>query len=74
MTLRPVYLLIILCIAIPGAAKHGVQATVHTAIPADAQEGTQLDVNWTLADEKSGKPFSANGVFIRLNAMRAMTS
>jgi hypothetical protein len=66
MKLRPAYLLIVLCVVTPGAAKDGIQATVHTAIPADAAEGTRVEINWTLADEKSGKPFSAYGVFIRL--------
>ena len=62
----PVFLCIAAIIALPAAAKHGVRATVHTEIPANAVEGTQVDVSWTLADEKSGKPFSAYGVFLRL--------
>jgi hypothetical protein len=70
MKLHSVFLPVFLClagiIALPAAGKHGVQATVHTEIPANAVEGTQVDVSWTLADEKSGKPFSAYRVFIRL--------
>jgi len=40
-------------------AKDGIQATVHTTIPSDAQEGSQLEVSWTLADQDSGRPFDA---------------
>jgi len=53
-------------IAVPVAAKHGVQATVHTDIQASTPEGTEINVLWTLQDERSGRPFSAHGVFIRL--------
>ena len=31
-----------------------------------AIEGSQIDVRWSLADEKTGKPFNACAVFIRL--------
>ncbi len=47
-------------------AKEGVKATIHTAISTTAIEGSQIDVSWSLADEKSGKPFSACAVFVRL--------
>jgi len=47
-------------------AKDGVKATIHTPISATAIEGSQIDVAWSLADEKSGEPFSACKVFIRL--------
>ncbi len=48
--------------AAPAEAKESVLATVSTA----TIEGTRIDVGWSLADEKSGKPFSACAVFIRL--------
>lgn len=62
----PVLLCSVLFIASPVAAKHGVQATVHTDIPANFEAGVEIEIIWTLEDEKSGKPFSAYGVFIRL--------
>lgn len=65
-----VYLIILLCfsaiIVDPVAAKYGIHAIVHTTIPANAAEGSRLEISWTLADEKSGRPFSASAVFIRL--------
>ena len=70
MDMRSVYLPVFLCIAafiaLPVVAKHGVRATVHTDIPVNAEAGTEVVISWSLADEKSGKPFSAYGVFIRL--------
>jgi hypothetical protein len=53
-------------IAPSGGAKEGVRATILTPISPTAIEGSQIDVGWSLADEKSGKPFSACAVFIRL--------
>ena len=47
-------------------AKEGVQATIHTNISATAVEGSQIDVTWSLKVEKSGEPFNACAVFIRL--------
>ena len=53
-------------IAPSAGAKEGVKATILTPISPTAIEGSQIDVRWSLADEKSGKPFSACAVFIRL--------
>ena len=50
----------------PAAAKEGVKATLHTSISLMAIEGSRIDVQWSLADEKTGKPFSACEVFVRL--------
>lgn len=47
-------------------AKEGVQATLHTPIPATAVAGSKLAVSWSLKVEESDEPFSACGVFIRL--------
>ncbi len=64
------YLAIALCfcaiLALPVAAKEEIQATVHTTIPAHIEEGSQLNVSWTLVDTDSGKPINAGRVFIRL--------
>jgi hypothetical protein len=69
MKFRSVFFLAFLCffaiIALPVAAKHGIQATVHTDIQSSAPDGAEVQVTWTLQDEKSGRPFSALGVFIR---------
>lgn len=65
------YLMILLCFSIvfaPVAAKDRVHAVIHAAIPADASAGTLLDISWSLSNEKSGKPFNACAVFIRLIA------
>lgn len=62
----PVLLFIAMAFALPVAAKHGVVATIHTEIPRKAEFGAQFTVRWTLADEKTGEPFSAYDVFIRL--------
>lgn len=59
-------LLTSLLIAPSVGAKEGVKATILTPISASATEGSQIKVRWSLADEKSGKPFSACAVFIRL--------
>jgi hypothetical protein len=60
-------LLCIYVLAQGGAfAKDGIQATVDTTIPAGRDAGTELEISWTLADAKSGHPFNANRVFIRL--------
>lgn len=63
--LTSLYLVLILS-ASSAAAKEGVKATVHTPISASAIEGSEIHVMWSLAEEKSGKPFSACAVFIRL--------
>jgi hypothetical protein len=55
--------------ALPAAGKEGVEATLRTNVPLDAEPGTQLRIAWTLryADGDSrGRPFGANGVFVRL--------
>jgi hypothetical protein len=62
----PLFMLIVSIIALPVAAKHGIQATVHTDIHASAPEGTEINVLWTLQDGQSGRPFSALDVFVRL--------
>jgi len=58
---RSVYLITCLCILAavtpPADAKDGIHEIVHTAIPVDAKNGAQLQISWTLADEKSGKSF-----------------
>jgi hypothetical protein len=59
-------LFIAILIAPLAGAKEGVKATIHTPISTTAIEGSQIDVSWSLADEISGKPFSACEVFIRL--------
>lgn len=50
----------------PVSAKEGVKATVHTPISASAIESSKLHVTWSLTEEKTGEPFSACAVFIRL--------
>jgi hypothetical protein len=64
------YVALLLLIAIPIApsvgAKEGVKATIHTPISTTAIECSEIDISWSLADAKSGKPFSACAVFIRL--------
>ena len=55
--------------AVPAAGKDGVRATLATRVPLAADQGARLRVAWTLtyADEGgAGKPFGANGVFVRL--------
>lgn len=47
-------------------AKDGVLATLHTQISASAVGGSQIDASWSLRVEKSGEPFNACAVFIRL--------
>ena len=59
-------LLVAILIASVVQAKEGVKATIRTPISSTAIEGSQIDVKWSLAVEKSGKPFSACAVFIRL--------
>jgi hypothetical protein len=59
-------LLTAILIAPSVGAKEGVKATIHTTISTTAIEGSQVDVSWSLADEKSGMPFSACAVFVRL--------
>jgi hypothetical protein len=55
--------------ALPAAAKQGVTATLHSAIPLGAPAGTHLTVRWTLAardEDGKRRPFSAEGLFVRL--------
>ena len=47
-------------------AKDGVEATVHTEIPASSEPGTRIEVEWTLASQEDERPFSACSVFIRI--------
>ena len=65
-TLFAPLLLTAVLITPPAEAKEGVSATVHTPISPTAIEGSQIDVSWSLADEKTGEPFSACAVFVRL--------
>jgi hypothetical protein len=48
------------------SAKEGVVATVLTPISPTAAEGSQIEVSWSLVVEKTGEPFSAHDVFVRL--------
>ena len=59
-TLFASLLLTAVLITPPAEAKEGVKATVHTPISPTAIEGSQIDVSWSLADEKTGEPFSAS--------------
>lgn len=55
--------------ALPAAAKDGVEATLVTNLPLDAEPGARIRVGWTLTyaeGEERGRPFGANGVFVRL--------
>jgi hypothetical protein len=55
--------------AIPVGAKDGVQATLTTDFPTDAEPGSHVRVAWTLASvDEDGKrqPFGASGVYVRL--------
>jgi hypothetical protein len=56
--------------ALPAAAKDGVQATLTTKVPLDAEPGTKLEIGWRLAYVEHGKPhpFGASGVFVRLGS------
>lgn len=59
--------IVVACVLVPVVgAKEGVQATLHTPIPAAAAEGSKIAVSWSLKVEESDEPFSACGVFIRL--------
>jgi hypothetical protein len=53
-------------IAPTAEAKDGVTASLQTAIAPTAIEGNPIDVSWSLVDERTGEPFSACAVFIRL--------
>lgn len=65
-TLLVPFILAIVFSAPSASAKEGMKATVHTPIQASADAGTEIHVMWSLADEESGRPFSACEVFIRL--------
>jgi hypothetical protein len=54
--------------ATPSAAKEGVVARLATPISIEAAPGSKVTVVWTLsfADRDARRPFSADGVFIRL--------
>jgi hypothetical protein len=51
----------------PATAKEGVKATLTTWIPTEAPAGTRVTLTWKLA-LAGGKPFGANGVFVRLRS------
>ncbi|HSK17044.1 MAG TPA: hypothetical protein VK915_12875 [Gaiellaceae bacterium] len=57
--------------AASAGATEGVEATLAAPIPVDAPAGEALTVAWSLAyvDESGGRrPFSANGVFVRIRS------
>jgi hypothetical protein len=54
--------------ALPAAGKEGVEATLATNVPLEAEPGDRLRVAWTLTyaeGAERGRPFGANGVFVR---------
>ena len=58
--------------AFPAAGKEGVEATLASHVPLDAEPGARLTIRWTLAyfdEERKRRPFGANGVFVRLVSM-----
>jgi hypothetical protein len=54
--------------ALPAAGKEGVEATLATEVPVDAEPGMRLRLAWRLTYPEGGqrRPFGANGVFVRL--------
>lgn len=57
--------------ALPAAAKEGVEATLETNVPLDAEPGTRLQVEWSLTyldDNGKRQPFGAGDVFVRLHS------
>jgi hypothetical protein len=55
--------------ALPAAGKEGVEATLATKVPLDAEPGTRLRLAWRLTyaeGRQERRPFGANGVFVRL--------
>jgi len=57
-----------LVVVAQASAKEGIVAEVLTPISRDAAPGTTVNVVWTLTsiEEEDPRPFSADGVFIRL--------
>jgi hypothetical protein len=54
---------------LPVGAKEGVEATLITNVPLDADPGTRLRIAWTLVsvdDDGQRRPFGASGVYVRL--------
>jgi hypothetical protein len=71
MNARAIALLVVLAALVTAAqasAKEGIVAQVVTPISRDAAPGTKVNVVWTLTsvEEEDPRPFSADGVFIRL--------
>ena len=63
-----VVLLAALAAVAPVAAKEGVVAKVRVPVSHDAEPGTKVTMVWRLTSVDSGRarPFSADGVFLRL--------
>jgi hypothetical protein len=61
-------LLVGLAAVAPVAAKEGIVAKVRVPVSRDAEPGTKVTMVWELTSVDSGKarPFSAEGVFLRL--------
>lgn len=60
-------LIALLFVVAPSAdAKEDVEAEIHTHISASAEAGAKIYLAWSLTDKKSGRPFSACAVFVRL--------
>jgi hypothetical protein len=57
-----------LVVVAQASAKEGIVAEVLTPISRDAAPGTKVNVVWTLTsvEDEDPRPFSADGVFIRL--------
>jgi hypothetical protein len=54
---------------LPVGAKEGVEATLTTNVPLDADPGTRLRIAWTLVsvdEDGQRQPFGASGVYVRL--------
>jgi len=71
MNARALALLVVLTalvVVTQASAKEGIVAQVVTPISRDAAGGTKVNVVWTLTsvEEEDPRPFSADGVFIRL--------
>ena len=71
MNARALALLVVLTalvVVTQASAKEGIVAQVVTPISRDAAPGTKVNVVWTLTsvEEEDPRPFSADGVFIRL--------
>jgi hypothetical protein len=70
----PASLIAAMALCASASAKQGIEATVHTEIPANAAAGTELEVHWTLNAKDGGAPFNAMTVFVRLIGPRGESS